>query len=221
MHLTSLLATSVVLLIFTICIPPAMGQVRPLKEKIRSGHELFYTYNCVNCHTTGGNIRYIGPDLSRMTVWASPILGAAVMWNHIPIMAKTMNDQKISWPNFKGEDITDIFTYLHSLNRQEGSIYSYRGQAYLGRELFISSGCQACHGSPFVGGGMGPDLGKIVWQMDNENEFATRMIRHAPKMVVMAKNVGIMWPRLTGNEIANIYAFLQTLIKIKRPISEK
>lgn len=199
------------LLISIIWVSPAKGQVRTLKEKVRSGHTLFHMYRCVNCHTVLGKGGDAGPDLSRITVWASPILGAAVMWNHVPLMSKAMKERQFPWPDFKEDDIGDIFTYLHSLNRNKGAIFAYRGESHIGRELFAGIGCQTCHGKPFTGGAIGPDLGQIVWRLKNENEFATRMLRHAPHMIAVAKKAGLIWPNLTGNEIANIYAFLQTL----------
>ncbi len=211
-RLMTLLGT---VLIFIAWISPAQGQPRPLKEKIRSGHELFHMYSCANCHSVVGKDRKTGPNLSRMSVWASPILGAAVMWNHVPRMSKAMRDRQIPWPAFKGEDISDIFTYLHSLNPHKGAIYAYRGDSHIGKELFAGVGCQACHGKPFAGGSIGPDLGQTAWRLKNENEFATRMLRHAPNMIDMAKKAGIIWPKLTGNEITNIYAYLRTLVKTK------
>ena len=206
-----------ILLLTLIWISPAQGQIRTLKEKVRSGHTLFHMYRCVNCHTVLGKGGDVGPDLSRITVWASPILGAAVMWNHVPVMSKAMKEREFPWPKFKGEEIGDIFTYLNSLNKHKpkGAMYAYRGEAHIGKELFAGIGCQACHGKPFSGGSIGPDLGQIVWRLKNENEFATRMLRHAPHMIEVAKKAGLIWPNLTGIEIANIYAYLRTLVQTR------
>ncbi len=217
-HLFTLLAA---LLLAILWISPAHGQIRTLKEKVRSGHTLFHMYRCVNCHTVLGKGGKAGPDLTRITVWASPILGAAVMWNHVPLMSKAMKKRKFPWPEFKGEDIGDLFTYLHSLNRRKGAIFAFRGKAHIGKELFAGIGCQTCHGKPFTGGSIGPDLGRIAWRLKNENEFATRMLRHAPHMIGVAKRAGLIWPNLTGNEIANIYVYLQTLKRLKSPDQAK
>jgi cytochrome c2 len=190
----------------------ARERLRPLKEKIQSGHTLFHLRGCWNCHSirrTGG--AEVGPDLARVTVWASPILGAAVMWNHIPLMSKAIKKRGLKWPKFRGKEIGDIFTYLHSLNREEGSGYSFPGNATRGEVLFESIGCVNCHGKPFEGGKYGPDLAKSAQRIKTELAFATRMIRHAPYMIKKGKKEKIHWPRVTGNQIASIFAYPKSL----------
>ncbi len=186
-------------------------QREALQEKIQLGQRLYQSYGCADCHKILGKGGKGGPDLGRVTLWASPLLGAAVMWNHVKIMELAMKDRFLQWPEFKRGDITLIFTYLHSLNPQRGGIHLYPGEAPLGRETFSEVGCQTCHGEPFGGGHIGSDLGKIAWASKNKEEFATRMLRHAPPMVAMAQKVGLAWPNLTGHQMANIFAYLQTL----------
>jgi mono/diheme cytochrome c family protein len=139
------------------------GQKEALQEKIHRGQRLYQTYGCADCHQVLGKGGKGGPDLSRVTVWASPLLGAAVMWNHVKVMEFAMRERFLQWPEFKGGDITDIFTYLHSLNPQKSAIHLYPGEAPLGRETYGEVGCQTCHGEPFGGGHIGSDLGKIAW----------------------------------------------------------
>lgn len=204
-----------VLFLYVTSTAATLQRVRPLEEKIRSGHTLFSQHGCTNCHAVQGEGGKVGPDLSRMTVWASPILGAAVMWNHVPLMEKAMKKQDLFWPAFKENDLSDIFTYLHSLNKQKGSIFAFRGEAHIGKELYSTIGCQTCHGEPHRGGAIGPDLGKTAWRTTDENTFANRMLRHAPTMLKIAKKAGLLWPNLTGSEIANIFAYLQRLEQAK------
>jgi len=185
-------------------------RVRPLGEKIRSGRFLFEARGCSGCHTVMGKGGTVGPDLTRATVWASPLLGAAVMWNHVPLMEKAMRERSLIWPAFQAEDVADIFTYLHSLNREEGAVYPFRGEARLGEVLFAAT-CQKCHGPPFKGGGLGPDLGPKIGEMVSESAFATRMLRHAPTMIALAQEIQFIWPRLTGNKMADIFVYLKSL----------
>lgn len=188
----------------------AQGPIRSLKEKINSGNFLFAARGCSTCHTVMGKGGKGGPDLTRVTVWASPILGAAVMWNHVPLMAKARVERGLGWPDFKSDEIGDIFTYLHSLNSQKGEIYSFKGDALQGQARFIGT-CQKCHGPPFKGGKIGPDLGPKATEMNTESEFATRMLRHAPKMLLIYQRKGIPWPQLTGGEMAGVFVFLKSL----------
>lgn len=188
----------------------AQGPVRPLKERIQSGGFLFAARGCSSCHAVKGKGGNGGPDLARVTVWASPILGAAVMWNHVPLMAKAREERGLDWPDFTAQDIDDIFTYLNSLNPRQGSAYALRGDALKGQVQFLAS-CVRCHGAAFKGGGIGPDLGPKANEMSNEVEFAARMLRHAPKMAPIAQRMGMVWPQLNGSEMAGIFLYLKSL----------
>ena len=192
----------------------AQDAVRPLKERVDSGHTLFHMKNCSNCHSLlkkGGPA--VGPNLSRTTVWASPVLGAAVMWNHVPLMAEAFKKSGAKWPRFQSEDITDIFTYLNSLNSGQGGATAFRANINNGKSYFEEIGCQTCHGKPLAGGYFGPDLARAVRPFDNVNEFSTRMLLHAPSMIGRAKAEGITWPRLNGHQISSIFAYLKSLPK--------
>jgi len=71
--------------------------------------------------------------------------------------------------------------------------------------------CQKCHGPPFTGGRVGPDLGPKAAEVRTEIEFATRMLLHAPKMAKTAARLKVVWPHLTGSEMANVLAYIRTL----------
>jgi cytochrome c2 len=192
--------------------------IRPLGEKISSGHTLFNMHGCSTCHSVKGKGgAQTGPDLGRVTLWASPVLGAAVMWNHVPIMSKTIKDKKLKWPRFKGEEIGDIFTYLNSLNRRPGASVVFRANKAQGKSFFDEIGCQTCHGPPFGGGHYGPDLGEAVSRLGNVNAFSTRMLRHAPMMIERAKREKIHWPRLNGHQISSIFAYLKSIAVARKP----
>ena len=55
------------------------------------------------------------------------------------------------------------------------------------------------------GGTSAPTWGKLPGASKNKEEFATRMLRHAPPMVAMAQKAGLIWPNLTGHQMANIF----------------
>ena len=184
--------------------------IRPLKEQVDSGKVLFDARGCSTCHAVKGQGGKVGPGLDRVTVWASPLLGASIMWNHVPLMEKAMREQRLAWPQFRQNELHDLFTYLHSLNPRGGSAYPFRGEARLGRILFAAT-CQKCHGAVGKGGHLGPDLGPKAALTSDEEAFASRMLRHAPTMVATAREVRLDWPRLSGAEMANILAYMQSL----------
>ena len=195
---------------FTLPLAGAGQAVRPLKEQIDTGKMLFDARGCSTCHAVKGQGGKVGPGLDRVTVWASPLLGASIMWNHVPLMEKAMREQGLAWPQFRQNELHDLFTYLHSLNPRGGSAYPFRGEARLGAILFAAT-CQKCHGAVFEGGFLGPDLGTKAAAMVDEEEFASGMLRHAPIMVATARDVDLVWPQLSGAEMANILAYMQSL----------
>jgi mono/diheme cytochrome c family protein len=211
MHRLSNITLFIAFLVLTASNAWPQGLPKPSKEEIRRGFALFHSYGCAQCHQKVGNGRGNGPDLSRVARWSSPLIGAAVMWNHISLMDKAMKEQKLSWPQFKGGDIRAIFAYLHSINREKIKITPYQGGKSMGRRAYAEAGCQTCHGRPNNGGRIGPDLGKIAWRTKDEEEFANRMLSHGPPMLDIAKKAGLIWPTLTGHKIVNIFTYLQAL----------
>lgn len=212
-HALVIAAAMAVTFLLLLLIPRAGAHppVRPLKEKIESGEALFDMKGCSSCHTVQGRGGDMGPDLTRMVKWASPLLGAAAMWNHVPLMKKMQKKHKYAWPQFQKEEVGDIFTYLHSLNHGGGDVFAFRGEAASGRATFMGVGCVKCHGEPFTGGLVGPDLGVKAATIQTESAFATHMLRHAPHMLPIAKRLHIPWPELTGSEMAHIFAYLKSL----------
>ena len=77
-----------------------------------------------------------------------------------------------------------------------------------GRELFVETGCVACHSVNGVGGDIGPamDAAEMPSPM-NAFEFAARMWRGAAAMTVMQEEElgGVI--DLTGQDLADIIAF--------------
>ncbi len=203
---------------------PSQDAKKAAPEKIQRGQELFRIHGCIECHTIRGKGGGSGgPDLEHVTVWASPLLGAAVMWNHLEVMQKAMKDRHLSWPRFMEGEIGDIFTFVHSFNPQKSSIVMYPGDAELGRESYLDAECRTCHGEPFGGGRIGPDLGRTAWRTRDEEGFAARMLTHAPAMIAsplpapLAKDSVRIWPSLTGNQMANLFAYLRSIPPPRRP----
>jgi len=73
------------------------------------GRRVFADKGCAGCHRIGG--RGVGPDLTRARVSLLPM--ATAMWNHGPMMLKTMREQQIAWPQFQPGEIVDLMDYLY------------------------------------------------------------------------------------------------------------
>jgi cytochrome c2 len=77
------------------------------------GARVFAGKNCIICHEeqrkqTGA------PDLTMSTERYSPITMSAAVWRHGPAMLKSIQKQKLSWPEIKPAEMADLITYLNS-----------------------------------------------------------------------------------------------------------
>ena len=76
-----------------------------------------------------------------------------------------------------------------------------------GSRLFVSKGCIACHAVDGEGGKIGPDLGRISSGRTLLG-MAAVMWNHSPRMTERIKEAKISRPKLTPEEMANLFAFL-------------
>ena len=81
------------------------------------GRRLFVAKQCSSCHSLGGAVRGIGPDLATIRNTASAIEIVAAIWNHVPLMQAVMREQKIPWPHFEKGELNDLLGYLQSLRK--------------------------------------------------------------------------------------------------------
>ena len=183
------------------------------KERINAGKELFVSKNCSFCHGIHGKGGTLGPDLEKWESVKSPVLWAAIMWNHVPGMVKAFKEKKIGYPYFEGDEIAYVFEYIHSRAKRMGGAIAFPGDEERGAFLFQYLGCRQCHTVNEKGGFLAGDLTKIADQVKSDNELAGRMISHAPYMSEKAEMQKLYWPRLQGNEIAHLFAYFKSLVK--------
>jgi cytochrome c len=78
-----------------------------------------------------------------------------------------------------------------------------------GREIYLEKGCVVCHSINGVGGEVGPSLDAADMPSPmNAFEFAARMWRGAPAMVLMQEDQLGEFINLTGEELADLVAFV-------------
>ena len=103
---------------------------------------------------------------------------------------------------------------IHALTKYVGSlggptipeVHPEEGNLAKGQKLFTEKHCVSCHG---VAGSGAPDL-----KAQAGNFSAVSMIsalwRHGPRMLNSMEQKKISWPRLDGNQMADMIAFLNT-----------
>ncbi len=173
------------------------------------GERLFASKGCVQCHMIGGKGGHVGPALDRLKSANSPVLVAAAMWNHGPKMADAMRAAGIARPTFTGNELADVIAYVTSAARDAGGDTEQvvPGTPARGEEIFQRKACATCHAVGGKGGRVGPDLGQPGHHI-SLTQFAARMWNHGPAMAARMKEKGIEVPVLTGQDFADILAYL-------------
>ncbi len=78
------------------------------------GAQVYRQKSCVTCHGEPGKAQQrLGPDLA--TLRSESALGTlSIMWNHALSMEARMQEQKIPWPRFDGDEMADLQAYLRA-----------------------------------------------------------------------------------------------------------
>ncbi|MBI4608965.1 MAG: cytochrome c [Candidatus Rokubacteria bacterium] len=175
----------------------------------KSGEALFAAKGCVQCHEIGGKGGHIGPGLDFLKRANSPVLVAAAMWNHGPEMAEAMKAQGIERPTFQGKELVDLIAYVVQAARDGAgqTAQVIPGTPERGGKLFSEKRCIVCHSVGGKGGKVGPELGRRGHHV-SLTQFAGLMWNHGPAMWAVMRERGVQVPRLRGQEMADILAYL-------------
>jgi mono/diheme cytochrome c family protein len=177
----------------------------------KRGEALFAQKSCVTCHRVGGRGGATGPALDAWKRANSPVLMAAAMWNHAPRMAEELTLAGTKRPTLTGRELLDIIAYVASAaDVTPGDTQQVvPGTPQRGRALFTEKRCATCHAVGGKGPRVGPDLGRAGHHV-SLTEFASRMWNHAPAMTAKMQELKIDVPHLTGQQMADIVAYLFT-----------
>jgi mono/diheme cytochrome c family protein len=176
----------------------------------KTGAALFTVKGCVQCHEVGGTGGRTGPSVDFLKAVNSPVLVAAAMWNHGPEMAEAMKARGIPRPTLQGKELADLVAYIAAAAREGAAATAQQvvpGTPERGQRLFAEKRCFVCHQVGGRGGTVGPALGRRGHHV-SLTEFAALMWNHGPAMWQRMKARGIEVPRLTGQEMADLVAYL-------------
>jgi len=181
------------------------------------GSRLFAAHSCAQCHAVGGKGGSTGPALDSFKRSNSPVLMGAALWNHG--VQETMAARGIAWPSFKRTDVADLVAYIVTAAQDEGRETGrvVPGIPERGEKLFADKGCVTCHA---VGAGKSPTAApRLATQAHHvsASEFAGLMSNHGTKAWDAMRQRGLPVPRLTGQEMADIAAYLYTSYYFESP----
>jgi mono/diheme cytochrome c family protein len=174
----------------------------------QAGERLFAEKGCRQCHAIAGQGGQRGPGLDFLKRADSPVLIAAALWNHGPEMAEQLRAAGIARPSFAPGELSSLVAYIQSAGRE--AVYAgdrvTPGQPERGAKLFAEKRCVECHAVGGRGARVGPPLGR--GQHVSLTEFAARMWNHGPGMWAAMQKKGVQVPRLTGQQMADVVAYL-------------
>ena len=194
--------SNVIALVFTAQRPNNHGDVVV-------GERLFVSKGCEQCHQARGTNGRAGPPLEELKRSSSPVLLAAVMWNHAARMADATGAASLEGATFTGTELPDIVAYILAAGRDPRgeAAPTLFGVAERGTQLFGEKGCARCHNVGANSSGRGPTIGPRASRV-TVIELAGRLWNHGPTLRADQATRGIPPRRLTAQEMADITAYL-------------
>lgn len=179
---------------------------------IVEGRSVFSKKGCSTCHRVGGVGTAVGPDLSSLKKYVSPIFLVQEMWNHGPSIKTKMNQLNISWPEFEGSEISNLMAFLRDASNDKTSerIFMRPGNPKRGEQLFQQKKCISCHKVFGNGNDIGPDLTESAFHKSVTADAAV-MWNHGPAIWDRMDEIGMEKPTFKDNEMADLIAFLYFL----------
>jgi mono/diheme cytochrome c family protein len=186
--------------------PLAAQELRPPAptQNAVAGAEVFGEKGCIRCHSISGSGQSLGPDLRTIAAARTFQQLTAVLWNHLPDMNQRMAGLGIERPHLSEREAGDLFAYLYTLG-----YFDEAGDVEEGKRLFTELSCIRCHQFGGIGGVVGPVLDHVGTR-GVPIEIAAAMWNHGPAMIEAAEARGIRRPTMTGDDLTNLIAFLQS-----------
>jgi cytochrome c2 len=174
-----------------------------------AGARLFVSKGCERCHGARGPGDAGGPPFETLKRSSSPVLLAATMWNHGAQMGLAMGAAGVERVRFAGTELPDLVAYMLATggDPRGETVPTVLGVPERGERLFVEKGCARCHPVGGTGSGRGPRLGPHA-AGTTVTELAGRLWNHGPALRADVKTRVVGVPRLTGQETADLIAYL-------------
>ena len=179
----------------------AKAELRMTPGNPNKGAIVFKAKGCIKCHSaTADDEEKIGPSLKLLKLNQSVTAVAALMWNHAESMSGFMKEYSMNWPIFIGTQMADLIAYLYFLDFEDPP-----GNPGQGETEFSEKNCSSCHGQK---DGVGPDLLTGKSKINSPVSMIRKMWNHASGMEDQILTFNEEWPKLTAQQMRDIYAFL-------------
>ena len=170
------------------------GQAEFSPGSAAKGQELYKTKGCAVCHT-GHLALESRPTRHTLADFA------AAMWDH-PFQVQSV-PAALSY-----QEMRELVGYLISMQ-----FFEERGDLEQGRRVYERKGCGACHDNPASGAPARSDLAGRMTSF----ALVAALWQHGPQMLEHMQKGKVSWPTLTGEEMADLGAYLHGLEFKRRP----
>ena len=161
---------------------------------------LTFERRCESCHAFGNRTAERKIDLLKTPAPHTMTGYAAAMWNHAPLMHKRAGSD---FPILVSGEMNDLVAYLFAQR------YFYEeGDPALGAIVFKSKNCVLCHEQQRQQTGA-PDL-RLATERFSPITMSSGVWRHGPGMFEKMKQQNLEWPQLSGPEMSNLVAYLNS-----------
>ncbi len=146
------------------------------------GAKLFYgSKHCSQCHSVNSLAGHkpVAPAMGWLI---------AVLWNHSPDMGRTMQSSGQAYPSMDRQEMAHLLAFLYQIADADPP-----GDREAGRRAFQEKGCIRCH---------------AAMRAENNNAWIAALWNHAQQMIQPAAQVLGEWPRLDGESLNNLAAYL-------------
>jgi cytochrome c551/c552 len=159
------------------------------------GEKIYQNKGCFYCHDQ----KPIGPDLNKYDFNKSVTEVAGMMWNHSVDMALAMSTNKMSWPEFKGDEMTNLISYLYFKYQSK-----INGSAEEGKQLIKDKGCIDCH---TAGNTYKAPAATAIGPFRSEDDFFSELWNHMPLMENKSYARGKSLPKLMPSDAKSLYLY--------------
>ena len=171
----------------------------------KNGKRIAEEKGCMSCHAVRSVGGTVGPDFARVDLNYSVTQIAGEMWNHGPAMWQAMQSEGIAFPVFEEGEMAEVIAYIYGLKLEE-----IIGDADEGRKIVDENACLSCHSLKGEGADIAADFAEIDTSV-TPLAMITTMWNHAPLMEEQIQEKSLSWPELSGKNMVNLYAYLQSL----------
>lgn len=174
------------------------------------GKLLFTSKKCIQCHAaavTDSKPSFWSASGSPLT----PMAWAQAMWANAPAMEDAVQREGMAWPVLNDSDFNDLFAYVRQSGGQRVTASRSPGDPELGWRVFQAKSCIRCHELKADPSVQFPNSRPDQWPAASFSQISELMWNDAPEMRRAMQQQGVALPKLTDQDMTNLFAFVFSL----------